>query len=140
MTLATPKPGLVIHYSYLWWQEHRDGREEGSKDRPCAVVLTTEEDEGGVRVTVVPITHMPPALPDDGIEIPRSVKERLGLDHERSWIVVTEVNRFLWPGPDLRPVPRSAPARFEHGYLPPRLYEALRVRIIERLRRAVPRE
>ena len=34
---------------------------------------------------------------------PDTVKRRLELDDERSWIVLTEANRFIWPGPDLRP-------------------------------------
>jgi hypothetical protein len=32
-------------------------------------------------------------------------KRRLGLDAEQSWIMITEANGFVWPGPDLRPVP-----------------------------------
>ncbi len=31
-------------------------------------------------------------------------KARLGLDEARSWIVLTESNRFTWPGLDLRAV------------------------------------
>jgi hypothetical protein len=27
----------------------------------------------------------------------------LGLDEPRSWVVLTEANRFPWPDPDLRP-------------------------------------
>ncbi len=38
MTLPKPVPGLVIRYSYLWYGEHRQGHEEGTKDRPCAIV------------------------------------------------------------------------------------------------------
>lgn len=33
-----------------------------------------------------------------------TVKRDLRLDRERSWIVLTELNRFNWPGPDIRPV------------------------------------
>ena len=33
-----------------------------------------------------------------------ATKRRLGLDDARSWIMVTEGNRFAWPGPDLRPI------------------------------------
>jgi len=38
VSLPTPRPGLVIRYSYLWAREHDQGREEGVKDRPCAVL------------------------------------------------------------------------------------------------------
>ncbi len=40
MSLPEPELGLVIRYSYLWKSEHDAGRDEGSKDRPCAIVLS----------------------------------------------------------------------------------------------------
>ena len=64
------------------------------------------------------------------MEIPPAVKRRLGLDDARSWIVVSEINRFVWPGPDLRPVSAAEPDRFSYGFLPPGLFE----RVIERFR------
>ena len=60
MSLPTPKPGLVIRYSYLWARERDKGREEGVKDRPCAVLLATTTEQGDLRVIVLPITHVPP--------------------------------------------------------------------------------
>ena len=54
---------------------------------------------------VAPITHSQPERAADAIEIPANVKKQLGLDPERSWIVLTETNRFIWPGPDVRPAP-----------------------------------
>jgi hypothetical protein len=98
-----PVPGLVIRYSYLWAEDHRRGREEGVKDRPCAIILITAKTQDGPAVTVLPITHAPPSDPNLAVEIPAAVKRRLGLDDERSWVVLTEANRFIWPGPDLRP-------------------------------------
>lgn len=59
MALPVPQPGLVIRYSYLWHAEHEQGQEEGSKDRPCAIVLTYREEHGDTIVTVVPITLRP---------------------------------------------------------------------------------
>jgi hypothetical protein len=97
--------GWIFRYAYLWDWQHREGREEGDKDRPClvlAIVMTTEE--GAPVVRVLPITHAPPADPAEAIEIPAGVKNRLRLDDERSWIVLTESYRFVWPGPDLRAV------------------------------------
>ena len=38
MALPKPVPGLVIRYSYLWHREYLEGREDGQKDRPCAIV------------------------------------------------------------------------------------------------------
>lgn len=100
---VAPRPGLVIRYAYLWQAEYRRGRQEGAKDRPCAVVLVTTNRQGREVVTVLPVTHTPPSDPSEAVEIPARTKRRLGLDDERSWIVVTEANRFARPGPGLRP-------------------------------------
>lgn len=113
-----PAPGQVIRYSYLWRDEYLAGREEGSKDRPCVIVIAVEAaaDEAFV-VTVLPITHTPPADLSTAIEMPHATKLRLGLDDLRSWIVLTEANRFRWPGPDLRPLPRKQGSPL-YGLLP----------------------
>lgn len=103
MSWPTPQLGLVIRYSYLWTREASAGREEGVKDRPCAIVLAIDAAQERKRVIVLPITHTAPQRPYEGIELPAAVKARLGLDHERSWIIVSEGNDFIWPGPDLRP-------------------------------------
>jgi hypothetical protein len=99
--LPAPRPNLVIHYAYLWHATHLRGQEEGSKDRPCVIELTTPAAEGQTIVTVLPITHTPPGDPGEAVEIPLATKQRLGLDSEKSWVVCSEVNRFMWPGPDL---------------------------------------
>jgi len=121
--LPQPRRGLVISYAYLWADEYEAGREEGVKDRPCAIVLAAESSAGQIVVSVVPITHSEPSNPDFSIEIPQPTKQRLGLDSERSWIVADETNHFVWPGSDLRPVSRSEPDRFDYGLLPPALYK-----------------
>jgi len=128
--LPIPEPGLVISYAYLWRAEYEQGQEEGTKDRPCAIVLmTAADDDGDTVVTVVPVTHQPPASPNDAVEIPPPTKQRLGLDAARSWIIVTEINRFVWPGPDLRPVSRGEPDRFDYGLLPPSLFRQIKERL-----------
>jgi hypothetical protein len=100
MLPAEIKVGHVFCYSYLWHWQHREGREDGDKDRPCLVLaLVAMQDDGAPVVRVLPITHTPPVDPADAIEIPAAVKLRLRLDGERSWIVLTESNRFAWPGP-----------------------------------------
>lgn len=99
-----PVPGLVICYSYLWHDEKQQKKVAGLKNRPCAVILSYEQIKqfpGKVIVDVAPITHQ---QNEDGVEIPLAVKKRMGLDDEHSWIVTTEVNRFIWQGPDVRPV------------------------------------
>lgn len=119
--MPTPEPGLVIAYSYLWHREHEAGREEGRKERPSVIVLVVaREADGATVVTVLPITHSPPADPALAVEMPAPVKRHLGLDAERSWIVASEGNEFLWPGYDLRKVPTAD--RYDYGFLPPRLF------------------
>lgn len=131
MSLPKPVPGLVISYSYLWSDEHTIGIEEGRKDRPCAIVAARRIVEGREVVTVVPITHSLPTDPADAIEMPAPLKAHLGLDDMPSWIVVSETNDFLWPGPDLRPIPGNSPSRFHYGMLPPRFYAHLRDRLLQ---------
>ena len=134
MPLPTPEIGLVIGYSYLWKSEAEQGQTEGVKNRPCAIILMVQTEEKDPLVTLVPITHTPPLMPDDAIEIPHNTKLRLGLDGERSWVVITEVNRFFWPGPDLRPINRDQPDTFVYGSLPPSLFRTIRDKLIAHAR------
>jgi len=131
--LPAPHAGLVIRYSYLWKWKFDAGREEGSKDRPCAIVVAVTDDEGETEVMVLPVTHTPPHDADDAVEIPRATKQRLGLDGDRSWIVITELNEFTWPGPDLRPVP-GGDGSIAYGVLPPRLFNEVREQFLARAR------
>ena len=133
MTFPAAVPGLVIRYSYLWQTEYLRGQEEGVKDRPCAVILVTRDDEGGEMVTVLPITHSPPDNPAIALEIPSATKNRLGLDSERSWVILTEANRFAWPGPDLRPVGGSLDS-VAYGLLPQAFFNQMKERFVAILR------
>jgi hypothetical protein len=131
VTLPKPEAGLVIGYSYLWKREALAGLEEGRKDRPCAIILASYEPaDGRHRVMVAPISHQPPTDEALALEIPQSIKRVLGLDWARSWVHF-EVNRFLWPGPDLRPVSRDEPTRFAYGHLPPNLFAQIVKRIAD---------
>ena len=135
MALAPPKPGQVICYSYLWKQEADIGVEEGRKDRPCAVVLTTKPTTADdTIVCVAPITHTPPSDPNTAVEIPASTKRSLGLDDDRSWVVVSEVDIFRWPGPDIRQVPNSGPPRVSYGFIGRGIYEKVRTKMVELLK------
>jgi hypothetical protein len=131
LSLPTPEPGLVIPYAYLWRHEHRKGQEEGRKVRPSVIILAVQGAKPGApRITVAPITHTAPTTDAEAIELPPRVKQALGLDDQRSWIVLDEVNEFTWPGYDLRPVPGSQDC-FAYGFIPPKLYDAIIVRILE---------
>jgi hypothetical protein len=120
----------VVRYSYLWATEYEKGNEEGRKDRPCAIVVARQLVADRAIVTVVPVTHVPPRDANDAVEIPAAVKVHLGLDDLPSWIVVTETNDFLWPGPDLRPLPSATPRRYDYGMLPPRFFIHVRNKIL----------
>lgn len=135
MTWPAPRPGLVIRYSYLWEREARAGREEGVKDRPCAIVLVVLREGEHPIVRVLPITHAAPDDPADGLELPLRTKLRLGLDSERSWVILTEANDFIWPGPDLRPVKSGEPNSAVYGPLPPAFMRILRERLLALYRR-----
>ena len=106
MKLDPPKPGDVLRYAYLWADEHRRGRDEARKDRPSVVLaVAVRNTDGQVEVLVLAVTHSPPRLAKDAVALPLAIKRRLKLDEEPAWIVTTEANAFVWPGPDLRPIP-----------------------------------
>ena len=123
---------MVLGYSYLWNREASKGETSGRKNRPAAIVIVRTDVGPGEMVYVVPITHSEPANGDDTkILIPQSIKQRLGLDQDRSWVDVTEYNVFVWPGHDLQPVKRRAsgmPAADTclYGFLPSKFFEKVR--------------
>lgn len=133
MNVSDLAPGRVIAFVYLWRREQLAGRVEGAKVRPCVVFDIDEETEPGSRIVgVVPITHTAPERAGDGLELPVETKRRLGLDEARSWVVVTEFDRFTWPGFDLR---RTPDGRDSFGMLPARQIATL-IRVLdERARR-----
>jgi glyoxylase-like metal-dependent hydrolase (beta-lactamase superfamily II) len=131
VALPEPVPGLIIRYSYLWYREHLEGRDEGQKDRPCAIIASIRADENGdTRVLVLPITHSPPDHASLAVEIQAKVKVRLGLDDTRSWIVLSEWNEFIWPGPDLRRLPGAPDSSVAYGMIPPGLFATIRERFL----------
>ncbi|HZW15012.1 MAG TPA: type II toxin-antitoxin system PemK/MazF family toxin [Brevundimonas sp.] len=125
MIIPTVRPGLVLSYSYLWWDQARRGQEEGGKDRPAVVVLTTEDKGRGLVVTIAPITHLAPGEARFCVEMQADTKARLGLDASPSWIITNDLNRFTWPGYDLRPIRRGSD-RCEFGILPTALLRRVR--------------
>lgn len=127
----------MIRYAYLWTREADRGRVEGSKHRPCVVVLCVEEIDGERIVTVAPVTHSPPDEPANAITLTPATRRRLKLDAEQNWIVATELNRFCWPGPDLA---RTAAGDYTYGELPAVVFEALKSRILALSAPAVTRE
>lgn len=133
-SLPKPIPGLVIRYSYLWADEYDEGREEGRKDRPSAIVLASLTLDHATSVVVLPITHSPPTSHDLVVEIPHPTKLRLGLDDGRSWIVLSEANQFTWPGPDLRRASAGDSASVAYGELPADLFRKVQTAFVEAYR------
>ena len=82
---------------------------------------------------MAPITHSPPHDPRVAIEIPTRVKRHLGLDSERSWVILDELNVFRWPGYDLRPIP-DKDGRYDYGLLPPKFFESIVKKFAKRAR------
>ncbi len=130
MPFPKPEPGLVLSFAYLWRREAAQGQREGRKTRPCVIVLAVEDKDGEKIVTVAPITHATPKETACAVEIPAKIKWHLGLDDERSWVRLDEVNQFAWPGFDLRPVPGSK-TRYDYGFLPPRFFEKIKVGLLD---------
>jgi hypothetical protein len=126
MTIPTPEHGLVLHYSYLWHGEYQAGEDAGRKDRPSVIILRVEAEEkdGTTVVTVLPITHTAPRKTGTAVEIPLAVKKHLGLDDSPSWVVVNEGNEFMWPGYDMKKVPKTK--KYTYGFLPPALFNKIR--------------
>lgn len=138
MRIPVPEPGLVISYTYLWYNEHHQGFEEGRKIRPC-IILAVEDESGSTFVTVAPITHSEPKDEGKGVPLPPRVKQHLGLDDLPSWVIVSEANRFIWPGYDLRPIPPNS-VRCDYGFVPPKLFVAIKTAVldlVQKRRRAV---
>ena len=133
-----PVVGLTICYSYLWHREFTQSqRIEGLKYRPCVIVLGYEAVKGlpgRFVVDVAPVTHSKPDG-DSAVEIPLSVKRRMGLDNELSWIVTTEINRFIWPGPDLHPARQSdspGELHWHWGIMAADIFRSAREKILKR--------
>ncbi len=88
--------------------------------------MVVSNDQGNEVLTVLPVTHTPPSDPALAVEIPHATKQRLGLDDDRSWIILSEANHFTWPGPDLRMEKNGDPSSVVYGILPERLFERVR--------------
>ncbi|MBI3676754.1 MAG: hypothetical protein HY243_09080 [Proteobacteria bacterium] len=130
-----PEAGMVFRYSFLWSGEAAKGQIEGVKDRPAVVIVLLAE---GDEVVVAPFTTRPPAGDDVVVEVPQRVRTHLGLGDDRSWISLGTLNRFVWPGPDLRPVPGRKPANALYGYIPQKLLDAVKALAMAELSKRIP--
>jgi hypothetical protein len=56
------------------------------------------------------------------------------LDDDRSWIVVTDANCFIWPGPDIRIARSGDLASAAYGLLPAGVFREVREKFIAAVR------
>jgi len=60
--------------------------------------------------------------------MPASTCARLGLDDQSPcWIIMTEMDQFVWPGPDLRKTPAGEPS---FGLIPGELFKKVRAQLL----------
>lgn len=124
MAIPAPQPGLVVRFNYLWSREFDRGTREARYPRPCAIVLSYRRSADGALIAMLaPITHSQPGPEDHAVEIPQPVKRRLGLDDQRSWVMIDEVNETGWPGYDLQP---DEHGKYAYGFIPPVLFRRIR--------------
>lgn len=88
----------------------------------------------GTVVRVIPISSKDDGQPESR-SIPPRVCAMLGLSHP-SWIVPTEVNRFVWTGPDVVPTRSGGPY---FGKVPRALFEEARALYLQRARPEIRR-
>lgn len=133
MPIPEPRPGLVIRYDYLWSREAAGGR-DGGKDRPACLVAATKPADVPRYVVILPITHSQPDADTPAVEIPERVRQALGLDEDRSWVILSEHNVDEWPNGGLSAVP-GRPGEFAYGFIPPKLFRQIRDGFLELARR-----
>lgn len=129
-----PKPGFVIRYLYDWSMPGEPAPGTVEKERPAVIILAVTKGPNRTLVRVAPVTHRAPDRPEHAVELPLRTKARLGLDGERSWVILDHMNEFVWPGPDVRPVPGHEPATIYYGPLPPALFDHIKRRLLGLLR------
>ncbi len=129
MPVPNPHVGLVINYEYLWKNESDKGAEDGKKTRPtCIIAKVTHENDKDSIVLVLPITHSP-QNPSEALKIPPDVKRFIGLDDEDQWVICSEVNKFIWPGCDIRPTSKDTPENYTFGTITSGFLRAIQTKV-----------
>jgi putative nucleotidyltransferase with HDIG domain len=109
--------GLLHDFDYERWPDPPNHPLKGAE------IL---RERGYPEDVIYAITHTPPPVGSLAVEIPYATKQRLRLDVERSWVMLTEGNRFIWPGPDLRMEEGAGAASVAYGLLPRALFNKIR--------------
>jgi hypothetical protein len=95
------------------------------------LALKTVEEK--THIMVLPITCSAPKDNAFRIQIPKGIKRYLGMDEEPLWVVISEVNEFIWPGYDLRTV--SSRPDGAYGFIPPQFFKQIREELLKLHRR-----
>ena len=81
-------------------------------------MLAAKKENDETAVIAAPITPTPQPPGSGAIPLPPETQRRLGLDEPPCWIGTREVNRFIWPGPDLRPIRKEDRIDWMYWLLP----------------------
>ncbi len=109
-----------------------EGSAQGNRVPRCASLVPVKDGDGEQEV-IAPFTPRQPQRPEDAIEILPATRQRLDVDSERSWIVITEADEFSRPGLRLRAAFGRDDTTTVHGALPPKLFIHVRNRVLERV-------
>jgi hypothetical protein len=129
LPLPTPRLGLVVHYGFVWAGAARRPPPDAGKDRPCLIVDLQEvapppgAGRPALRVAYLPVSHAAPRAGEKALAIPPRVATHVGLTSERSWLYLSYAVEDDWPF-DLAHIP-GGDGRFDYGFIPPRLFEAV---------------
>ena len=135
MKKPDPEVGQIVKFDYLWRAERLQGRVDGAKDRPCAVVLARrQQDDGSFIVLLAPITHSAPEASTVSIAIPSQSSKATGLDNAQSWLILSEVNLVPWSDAGIVPAHKS---QWLYGYLPRKVATRATEEVGKMLRKAV---
>jgi len=84
--------GTLVEYQFLWRHEANAGQEEGTKRRPCAIILRSPNPFSD-RLFLIPITTKEPRASTPSLEIPELEARRMGLTEPlRRWVILDQVN------------------------------------------------
>jgi hypothetical protein len=136
---GVPEPGQVIHYHYLWHNEHLAKLFEGQKFRPCVVFtalpLIQSQPDMATLISVVPITHTKPDPSENHVELNQRAMVAAGIGAVNPYIfkpcyaLCDEYNRFAWPGSDMPFL--NPPEATIHGCLPNGAFTQILLKIQE---------
>lgn len=120
------RPGEVIIYPYRWAREAADRRSpEGSKERPCGVVVAAVAASGRTHLLLAAISSKPPRSDQEALALPEIERRRAGIDPGRdAWIYVSEANEdvegasiYLTSEPAIGAISRPFLERVKAGFL-----------------------